>query len=99
MCRRAVQAERLTAAPVTLSQARDTKFGGPYPGITPAAGAFPELAPDTSAAWCWAPTPVQSPGGGGHDWTLYVAVPDGRATPVFGMGGLEVPPTGPPSVR
>jgi hypothetical protein len=89
----------VTAEAVSLADARAANFGGPYPGITPASGSFPELPPSTRAAWCWTPSTTQSPGGGGRDWTLYVAVPDGRATPVFQMGGVAAAPTGPPSIR
>lgn len=98
LCNKAVHAAQLTAAAVTLREARSANFGGPYPGITPASGSFPELAATTNAAWCWALSAGRSPGGAGQEWTLYLAVPDGRASPVFHMGGVAVAPTGPPSI-
>lgn len=98
MCDAALHARTLTAQSTTLGEARRTNIGGPSPGLRPAEHVFPDEPAAEAAAWCWAATSHPSPGYTGSSWTLYVAVPGGRAADVFSMGGGTTPPTGPPSI-
>ena len=98
LCNAALGGRTVTTQKTTLGEVRRVNIGGPYPGLTPGKGAFPDLPDSAPAAWCWTAATMASPGSAGREWTWYVAVQGGRAKSLFSMGGIDHPPTGAPSI-
>lgn len=98
ICDASVPGTTVTAIATTLGKARSANFGGPYPGVVPAAHAFPELPNSQRAAWCWTPGTVASPIPGDDDpaYALYLAVAGGRNHFILSMQ-LAHRPVGLPS--